>query len=145
VSAAGGLTDAHITSPFTAVGGKQVPSGAQMPGAARSQYNTSIQYVKPLWFVLAGVNVAYTYIGKGFSNVTHDIPINDFGSLSAGFSLTGGSETSRLRLNFNIVNILNKTVPVGGGINTALDQTSKINQYVLNQPRTFTIRLGLDL
>ncbi|PTU33107.1 TonB-dependent receptor [Stenotrophobium rhamnosiphilum] len=145
VSASGGLTDAYITAPFTAVGGVEVKSGAQMPGAARSQYNASIRYMKPLWFVLAGVDVGYNYIGKGFSNVTHDIPINDFGTLNAGLSLMGGSETSRLRLNFNIVNILNETVPVTGSISTALNQITKINQYVLNQPRTFTIRLGLDL
>lgn len=140
----GGITDAHITEPFTAVGGVEVKPGAQMPGAARNQYNASLQYLRPLGFVIAGGNVGYTYIGKGYSNLTHDVEINDYATLDAGLSLAGGTEAFQARLGVNVMNVLNTTAPVGGSTGKAIIGSADVNAYVLNQPRTLIVRLSVD-
>ena len=143
VSLNGGLTDAHITTPFQNSKNDVVPAGQEMPGAARVQYATSVQYLRPISFLLVGANAGYTYVGKGYSNLTHDVEINGFGTLNAGFTLAAPL-SFRPKLAINLNNILNTTKPVAGGIGTAVITRTQNEQYALNPPRTITVRLSLD-
>jgi iron complex outermembrane recepter protein len=144
LAVAGGLTDAHVTQPFVAVGNKLVEPGQQMPGAARNQFSASMQYQHPLWLLDVGGNLAYTYVGKGYSNLTHDVPIDNFGTFNAGIFIGSGATVLSPRLSFNVSNIFNVTVPVTGSIGKAIDQLATNDVYSLNPPRTFSLRLSLD-
>ncbi|NGY05854.1 TonB-dependent receptor [Solimonas terrae] len=145
LSASAGLTDAHTTRPFTDANGKTVAPGTQMPGAARSQYSTSLQYMRPLGMLMTATSVGYTYVGKGFDDLTHDIPINDYGTLDAGFAVSTLLYGAKARLSFNVANILDETTPISGATGTAiLNPLATATAYYLNPPRTYTVRLSVD-
>src|SRR5581483_9359615 len=99
---AGGMTDAHITVPFSAPdptsssGQRVVPAGSKMPGSARSQYAAALNYVTPqIGPFNIGARVDYHYVCKGFGDITEVHPINDYGTLNAGLVLM--NSTWRLR------------------------------------------------
>lgn len=139
----GGLTDAHITEPFTASDGTLVPAGAQMPGAAESQYSASLLFFAPIGLVNVASNLGYTYIGKGYGDIVHSERINDFGTLNGGITLSSDAWSVRPQLSFHVANILDETAAQGGSTRTTTTQQA-ISSFQLNPPRTFTVRLGLE-
>ncbi|PTU32493.1 TonB-dependent receptor [Stenotrophobium rhamnosiphilum] len=141
----GGMTDAHITAPFEAANGDQVQPGQEMPGAARFQYNSSVQYLRPVSFFLVGANAGYTYVGKGYNNLTHDVEINGFGTLSAGLTFASDALSFKPKIAINLSNILNVTAATAGAIGKSIVTQSKTEQYALNPPRTITVRVSFDL
>jgi iron complex outermembrane recepter protein len=148
----GGYTDSYITAPI------QVPSpyvsggcgctvlqpGARMPGVARYQYIAALGYIAPQigMFEVSG-RVDYHYIGKGVGTLLQERPINDYGTLNAGLTLSSVAWRVKPRLSFNVHNILDVTAPklgytvkpVPGGL---------VDVWYLNAPRTYSLRLGLD-
>ena len=145
LSLSGGLTDAHTTETFTSATGAVVGPGTQMPGAARSQYSASAQYLLPLPLAIVTSSLGYTYVGKGFNEMTHSIPINDYGTLSAGVSLSTLVFNLKPRLSFNVANILNVTTPIAGSTAPALlNPLADGTVYYLNPPRTFVARFSVD-
>ncbi|WP_341917936.1 TonB-dependent receptor [Hydrocarboniphaga effusa] len=143
-SLSGGYTDAHITESFTAANGDVVEPGARMPGSAKFQYSSSLQYLH-VWdqFTLAP-NLSYTYVGKGYSNITHDVEINDLGTLNAGLVLGAENMPGKPKLAFNMINLLDTTRPVAGSSGTVIVTRQEQTVYLLNPPRTLTVRLGLE-
>lgn len=139
----GALTDSRTTKSFTASNGDEIKPGTQMPGASKSQYSAEAAYIVPIGALDVGANVNYVYIGKGYSDIVHSVAINDYGTLNAGITL--GSEVWALRplLAFNVSNILDKTAVVGGGTGTSIVQT-RATTYLLNAPRTYSVRLSLS-
>lgn len=133
------LTDAHITEPFIAADGTLVPSGAQMPGAAETQYSATMSYAAPLGPMNLGASLNYTYIGEGYNDIVHSFAINDYGTLNAGVSLGDDAWT----LSFNATNILDEITPKGGAMVSTFSY-GRVPQYVLSQPRTLTLRLGVE-
>ncbi|MFA5939735.1 MAG: TonB-dependent receptor [Sinimarinibacterium sp.] len=139
----GGLTDAHITEPFTASDGTLVEPGAEMPGAAKSQYSASMLFFAPLGLANVAANLGYTYVGKGYGDIVHSESINDFGTLNGGFTLTSDAWSVRPQLAFSVANILDVTAAQGGSTRLTVTQ-QPVSNFQLNPPRTFTIRLGLE-
>ena len=147
----GGYTDSHTTAPFQApnpyMGGcgcSIVPAGSQMPGVADYQYMAAINYVAPqIWIFDTSARVDYTYIGPGVGTLLQDYTINDYGTLNAGLNLSTSAWRLKPRLSFNVSNITDETA-------SKLAYTVKavpgqlIPVHYLNQPRTYTMRLGLD-
>jgi iron complex outermembrane receptor protein len=142
-SVSGGLTDAHITEPFEAANGSMARSGDQLPGAAKAQYNGSLQYFLPLGLVNVDGNVSYTYVGKGYGDITHTVPINDYGTLNAGISFSSEVLPAHPRLSFNLSNITNEVAVVSGVIAPSTLGPDAY-YYVLNTPRIISARLSLD-
>lgn len=146
----GGYTDSHITvpfrapSPYTSNGSTVVPEGAWMPGVARYQYLAAIGYVAPPIgiFDISG-RIDYNYIGKGVGTLLQERPINDYGTLNGGITLSSAAWRLKPRLSFNVSNITDETAPklgysikpVPGGL---------VDVWYLNAPRTYSMRLGLD-
>ncbi len=143
-SLAGGLTDAHITEPFVASNGDTVNPGAEMPGAAKYQYSTSLQALLPIRQFLLVPNLGYTYVGKGYSNLTHDIEINGFGTLNAGLLIGTEGLPGNPKLALNVSNLLDETVVTTGAIGQTLVTRQPYEIYLLNPPRTITARLSLE-
>lgn len=143
-SLSGGYTDAHITESFTAANGDVVEPGTRMPGSAKVQYSSSLQYLYAWNQFSIAPNVSYTYVGKGYSNITHDVEINGFGTLNAGLVFGAENIPGKPKLAFNMVNILDTTRPVAGSTATALVTRQPQTVYLLNPPRTLTVRLGLE-
>ncbi|HUS24003.1 MAG TPA: TonB-dependent receptor [Candidatus Binatia bacterium] len=146
----GGYTDSHITAPFrapspyTSSGSTVVPAGARMPGVARYQYLAAINYVAPPIGVFdIGGRVDYSYIGGGVGTLLQERPINDYGTLNGGISVSTAAWRLRPRLSFNVSNITDVTAPklgytvkpVPGGL---------VDVWYLNAPRTYSARLGLE-
>lgn len=138
------MTDAHTTESFTASDGSTVPAGQQLPGASKIQYFAGLTDLLPLGQFLLGTTVGYNYVGKGRSDIINSIPINDYGTLSAGLSIATQIGDYKPMLAFNASNILNNTEVVGGGTGkvTATQQTK--TNYTLNAPRTFTMRFSME-
>jgi iron complex outermembrane receptor protein len=137
------LTDSKTTEAFDASTGDEVPSGTQMPGASKSQYTVEGSYLMPIGAALIGSSLNYSYIGKGYADITHTVPINDYGTLNAGLTLTTDAWALKPVLAFNVSNILDETVAVGGGTVTSITQVT-YSSYQLNAPRTYSVRLSLD-
>ena len=145
LSVSGGLTDAYTTKTFTTATGAVVQPGAQMPGAARSQYSASATYLLQLPIAVVTSNVGYTYIGKGFNDASHDIAINDYGTLGAGLSISTIVFNLKPRLSFNVANILNVTTPTSGATAPSLlNPLANGTLYYLNPPRTYALRFSVD-
>lgn len=138
------LTDAHTTEPFTASDGSTVPAGQQLPGASKMQYFGGLNYLFALNAFMIAPSVSYNYVGKGRSDIINSIPINDYGTVSAGLSIATQIGEYKPVLSFNASNLMNNTVVVGGGTSkiTATQQTR--TSYVLNAPRTFMARFSMD-
>ena len=147
----GGYTDSHTTAPFQApdpyksgCGCSIVPSGSGMPGVADYQYMAAINYVAPQIGIFdVSSRVDYTYIGPGVGTLLQDHPINDYGTLNAGLNLSTAAWRLKPRLSFNVVNILDETAPkLAYTVKAVPGQL--IDVFYLNQPRTYTARIGLD-
>ncbi|MDM4768766.1 TonB-dependent receptor [Solimonas sp. SE-A11] len=143
-SVSGAMTDAHITEEFTASNGDTVYPGQEMPGAAKYQYSTSLQSLLPLGRVLLAPSVGYTYIGKGYSNLTHDVEINDYGSLNAGLLIATEGVVGNPKLAINMTNILDEAGVVAGGAGKTLLTQQTYEQYLLSPPRTLTARFSFE-
>jgi iron complex outermembrane recepter protein len=146
----GGYTDSRTTAPFrapspyTSNGSTEVPAGSLMPGVARYQYLASINYLAPTIGIFdIGARVDYTYIGKGVGTILQERPINDYGTLNAGISLSTAAWRLKPRLSFNVSNILDETAPKLGYTVKAVPG-DLIDVWYLNAPRTYSMRLGLD-
>ena len=141
----GALTDAHITTPFTAVGGVEIKAGQEMPGTAPTQFNTNISYVRPVGNFSVGVNSGYNYIGQGYSDLQHSVEINGYGSFDAGLILTSNTYSLHPKLAINLSNITNVTTPNAGGVVTPLvPGTPSVAVYGLTPPRTLSLRFSID-
>lgn len=147
----GGYTDSHTTAPFQApnpyrsgCGCSIVPAGSGMPGVADYQYMAAINYVAPQIGIFdVRSRVDYTHIGPGVGTLLQDHKINDYGTLNAGLNLSTGAWRLKPRLSFNVVNILDETAPkLAYTVKAVPGQL--IDVFYLNQPRTYTMRLGLD-
>lgn len=138
----GALTDSKTTKTFTASNGEEVEPGTQMPGAAKSQYSAETAYIIPVGVFDIGANINYVYVGKGYSDIIHSLPINDYGTLNAGLTFASEAWSLKPQLAFNVSNILDETAVVGGGVSTSLIGTS-VTSYQLNAPRTYSVRLSL--
>ncbi|MES2489933.1 MAG: TonB-dependent receptor [Pseudomonadota bacterium] len=144
LSLQGGLTDAHTTEYFKSSSGKDILPGTQMPGAAKSQYSGSVQYALPLGVIALGSSLSYTYVGKGFSDLEHNVPVNDYGATSAGLSIACPLLSMRPQLTLNVSNIFNVTKPIGGSLAKPIAGTP-VRIYSLTPPRTISLRLSLDI
>jgi iron complex outermembrane recepter protein len=151
VDLSGGWTDSHTTAPFQApnpyMGGcgcSIVPAGSKMPGVADYQYMAAINYTAPqVWIFDSSARVDYTHLGPGVGTLLGDHEINDFGSLNAGINLSTGIWRLKPRLSFNVTNIMDETAPkLAYTVKAVPGQL--IDVFYLNQPRTYTARLGLD-
>ncbi|MES2491616.1 MAG: TonB-dependent receptor [Pseudomonadota bacterium] len=138
------LTDAHTTESFTASDGSTVPAGQQLPGASKMQYFGGLTYLIPLDPFMIAPSVSYNYVGTGRSDIINSIPINDYGTLSAGLSLITQIGEYKPMLTFNASNIMNNTVVVGGGTSKITATQQMKTNYTLNAPRTFTMRFSMD-
>lgn len=151
----GGFTDSRTTAPFTAAspyvsggcGCEVVPAGSWMPGVARYQYMAAINYGAPPIgiFDLSG-RVDYSYIGKGVGTLLQERPINDYGTLNAGITLsTNAWRWLKPRLAFNVSNITDVTAPkLGYDVKPVENSEGLIDVWYLNAPRTYSMRLGLE-
>ena len=147
----GGYTDSHTTAPFQApdpyksgCGCSIVPPGSGMPGVADYQYMAAINYIAPQIGIFdVSSRVDYAYIGPGVGTLLQDHPINDYGTLNAGLNLSTAAWRLKPRLSFNVVNILDETAPkLAYTVKAVPGQL--IDVFYLNQPRTYTARIGLD-
>jgi len=139
----GGLTDSHITEEFEAADGTIVQPGAQMPGAAESQYSVGFNYLSNPGIVVMGLNADYSYVGKGYGDITHQHEINDFGTLNGGITLGTDAWTVKPQLAFNVSNILDVT-GVKGGTRSNPIAGAEYDTFLLNMPRTYSVRLSLE-
>jgi iron complex outermembrane receptor protein len=146
LSLTGALTDARITTPFDASGNVEVKAGQELPGAAPTQYNATIQYLRPFGIFTVGANTGYNYVGQGYNDIVHSMKINGYGSWDAGLIFSTDAWWVRPKLAVNVSNLLDKSAPVGGMIVKPLlsPVAATFNQYILNQPRTIIARLSLD-
>lgn len=141
----GSLIDAHITTPFTASGGKLIPAGQEMPGTAPEQYNASVSYVRPVRWLNVGANIGYNYIGRGYGDIQHSLKINGYGTMSAGLLFNSDELSFHPKLSINVSNLLNiNAVNYGGVVNPIVPGTS-YSAYALIPPRTISLRLSFDL
>ncbi len=151
----GGWTDSYTTAPFTAPtpyppstgnasGTTVVPAGSKMPGVADYQYMAGINYVAPqIWIFDVSSRLDYTYIGPGVGTLLGDHKINDYGTLNAGINLSTVAWRLKPRLSFNVSNIMDVTAPkLAYTVKAVPGQL--IDVFYLNQPRTYSLRLGLD-
>ncbi|MDP9141992.1 MAG: TonB-dependent receptor [Pseudomonadota bacterium] len=143
-SFAGGYTDAHITEEFTASNGDVVEPGQDMPGAARHQFSSTLSYLQFWDRYTFAPNISYTYIGKGFSNITHDVEINGFGTLNVGLVLGTQGMFGNPRLAINMTNISEETAVVAGATANAIVTQQPVSVYLLNPPRTLTARISFE-
>ena len=147
---AGGLTDAHITVPFTAPdptsssGQRVVPAGSKMPGTAKSQYAAALNYVTPqIGPFNIGARVDYHYVGKGWGDIIEVHPINDYGTLNAGITLMNATWRLKPQLALNVSNITNVTAATfGASVKPVVGNLYDL--WYLNPPRTITARLALE-
>jgi iron complex outermembrane receptor protein len=139
----GGLTDSHITEEFEAADGTIVQPGAQMPGAAESQYSIGLNWLSNPGIVTVGLNADYSYVGKGFGDITHQHEINDFGTLNAGIVLGSDAWNIKPQLAFNVSNVLDVT-GVKGGTRASPIAGAEYDTFLLNMPRTYSVRLSLE-
>ncbi|NGY03251.1 TonB-dependent receptor [Solimonas terrae] len=143
-SLSGAVTDAHITKSFTASDGQVVEPGQEMPGAAKYQFNSSLQYLHAWKFLTLAPIASYTYVGKGYSDITHQVEINGYGSFNAGLLIGADGLWGSPKLALNVNNILDVTRPVAGGTGTTLVTRQPTETYLLNQPRTITARFSFE-
>lgn len=140
----GGLTDARTTEPFTAAGGVKVPGGVRMPGAAESQYAAAIGYVAPqLGSLRLGARLDYSYVGRGFADITQTHRINDYGTLNVGVTLTMPAWAFQPQLAVNVSNLLDVTA-VKYATTTRPPNGENFDTFLLNPPRIFSVRLGFE-
>lgn len=146
LNAAGSVSTAHSTEPFTDSSGTHIAAGQEMPGANHLQGNASASYARVLgWGVRGGPSVGYTYVGKGYNNINHDVVINGFGTLSAGLLFEGSVYGCHTQLTINGSNLLNVTKPTAAATGAALVTQQPYANYALTPPRTISVRLSLDL
>jgi iron complex outermembrane recepter protein len=139
----GGLTDSRTTVPFEASDGTLVEAGTQMPGAAKSQYSVALNYLSNPGVVTVGLNVDYSYVGKGFGDITHQHEVNDFGTLNAGIVLGSDAWRFKPQLAFNVSNVLDVAGVKGGTISRPI-AGQEYDTFLLNPPRTYSVRLSVD-
>ncbi|HEY1077109.1 MAG TPA: TonB-dependent receptor, partial [Fontimonas sp.] len=139
----GGLTDSHTTEDFVAADGTAVPAGAQMPGAAESQYSVALNYLSNPGILTTGLNLDYSYVGKGYGDITHQHEINDFGTLNGSVVLGTDAWDFRPQLALGISNILDET-GVKGGTRADPIAGAAYDTFLLNMPRTYSVRLSLE-
>ena len=146
LSAAGSVSSAHSTVPFTDSTGTYIAPGQEMPGANHLQGNATASYLRPLaWGVRGGPNVGYTYVGKGYNDINHDLVINGFGTLSAGLVFEGSPFGYHSQLAINGTNLLDTTKPMAGVTGSSLLTQQSFASYALTPPRMISVRLSLDL
>lgn len=143
-SIAAGYTDAHITEEFEASNGDIVEPGQEMPGAAKYQYSSTLSYLQFWDRITLAPNVNYVYVGQGYSNITHDVEINGFGTLNAGLVLGTQGVTGKPQLAINLTNVLDEVGVVAGATGNAIVTQQPGSVYLLNPPRTITARLSFE-
>lgn len=139
----GGKVDAHTTEPFTDSGGRHIPAGTQMPGAADKQYTTAVSYFGHRFGISFNTYVSYSYIGKSFGDLAKTEAVNDYSTLNAGLSLSFDEWRLRPQLSVNVTNIRDVTEPIGGSSRT-LTTGQEQALFTLNAPRTLTARLSFE-
>ncbi len=143
-SIAAGYTDAYITETFEASNGDIVEPGQQMPGAAKVQYSSTLSYLQFWDRYTFAPSLSYTYVGQGFSNITHDIEINGFGTLNAGLVLGTQGMSGKPQLAINLTNVLDEVGVVAGATGNAIVTQQPGSVYLLNPPRTLTARISFE-
>ena len=119
---------------------------ARMPGVARYQYLAAINYSSPpLGIFEIGGRVDYNYLGKGVGTLLQERPINDYGTLNAGITLSTPAWALRPRLSFNVSNIMDVTAPkLGYTVKPVQNTGGLVDVWYRNAPRTFSLRLALE-
>ncbi len=141
----GSVSNAHTTTAFKDSNGKEIEPGQEMPGANHLQYTAAVDYLRPLlWGINGGADTAYTYVGKGYNDINHDVVINGFGNLRAGLMFEGEVYRFQPKLAINFSNILNVTRPTAAAIGNAIVTQAPYGAYALNPPREISVRLSLD-
>ncbi|WP_234981640.1 TonB-dependent receptor [Fontimonas thermophila] len=143
VSLGAAFTSAHSTVPFTDQDGQLIEPGQQMPGVAPQQYRASLHYLRPLGEFMLGLTAGYNYIGQGYSNFQHHIEINGYGTARLGLILSADAWSWRPKLAFNVDNVFDRVAATGGTLNRPL-VPGPFFTYLLNAPRTYTLRLSVD-
>jgi iron complex outermembrane receptor protein len=140
----GGITRAKTTVPFKASDGTVIPAGAWMPGGSNKQYTAALDYLLPFSALNVGVHADYSYIGRAFTDIQNQHPVNDFATLNAGLSFSSYLWNTAPKLSLAVANITNVTKPVYWETTKPLTQMNTYDSYILNPPRTFTARLSID-
>jgi outer membrane receptor protein involved in Fe transport len=141
----GSVSNAHTTVAFKDSNGTLVAPGQEMPGANHVQYTAAATYLRPLsWGINSGVDTGYTYVGKGYNDINHDVVINGFGNLRAGLLFEGDAYMFQPKLAINVSNILNVARPTAAAIGNAIVNQAPYGSYALNPPREVSVRLSLD-
>ncbi len=141
----GAVSESHTTQPFKDSNGVELEPGQEMPGSNHLQYTAGANYQRLLgWDVRGGPSLSYTFVGKGWNDLNHDVQINDFGNLSAGFFLDREVYEVNARLAVNASNLLNVTRPTAGQTGNAIVTQQPENIYTLTPPREISVRLSLD-
>lgn len=140
----GGLTDAYITEQFEASNGDIVEPGTEMPGAARHQFSTTLSYLGYWDRYTFAPSLNYTYVGRGFSNITHDVEINGIGTLNAGLVLGTLGVRGNPAIAINLTNLTDEVAPVAGAAGTTLVTQQRTQGFLLNPPRTITARISFE-
>lgn len=139
----GGEVDSHTTEEFKDSAGNMIPSGTQMPGAAKSQYSAGAAYFNSIGSVGYNTYVTYSYIGKSFGDLAQTEAVNDFGTLSAGLILVLDESRFRPQLAINVTNIRDETSAIGGSTRILSTQEEQ-SIFTLNSPRTLNVRLSFE-
>lgn len=140
----GAYTDAYITEEFTAANGDTVSPGQEMPGAAKVQFGTSLDTLLQWGRLSFAPNISYNYIGKAYNSLTHDIVVNDYGTLNAGLSIGSNSAAGDPRLTLSMTNILDVIRPMSGRLSQTIGTRQPTQTYIHNPPRTFIARFSFE-
>jgi outer membrane receptor protein involved in Fe transport len=145
LAASGSLSESHTTQLFRDSSGAVLQPGQEMPGASHLQYNLAATYLRPLlWQVRGGPDIGYTYLGKGWNDINHDVQIDGFGNLRAGWYFERAVYDMKAKLAINASNLLNVTKPTAALTGKAILTQAPVDQYTLTPPREISVRLSLD-
>lgn len=137
------LTRATVEEAYTTSDGYEVPVGADLPAAPHLQTSSTLAYDTPIGPFFGGANLSYSYIGKAYSNVVHEMEIYDYGTVDASLKLGAPNWSGAPELTFTVNNLTDERAFVGGRTtNLGPIQNGRIASY--NRPRSFLVRLTVS-
>ncbi|MGB0921398.1 MAG: TonB-dependent receptor [Alphaproteobacteria bacterium] len=139
LSATGGTVDARTTEDFMA-GRTLVPAGKPLPGSAEYQYSAKLGFFgSPDWLINVGGMLSYTFVGKTYNDIANDDIVNDYGTYSLALNFSIPSIPGQPKLTLSGVNLTNEVTPV-----SVVRVASGGAFYILNAPKAYTLRFGLE-
>ncbi|MGH8446649.1 MAG: TonB-dependent receptor domain-containing protein [Solimonas sp.] len=137
------FTRATVEQTYTTSDGFDVPAGTDLPAAPHLQTSSSLAWNVPIGAYLGGASVSYSYIGKAYSNVVHEMEIYDYGTVDASLRFGAPTWSGAPELSFTVNNLTDENAFVGGRTTHIGPITNgRIASY--NRPRTFVTRLTIN-